>query len=77
MKSCGEVAEKEKLISTCYTAYWEAVVPVVVVGRVNVVITEVQVVGVGGIVDRTRPIVCFVAWIVEITVVDIPGPHKP
>ena len=59
-KSCGNKREGERL-DTSHTAYGEAVVPIVVVGRVKIAIVEVQVVSVGIIVDRTRPIVAVAA----------------
>lgn len=75
-KRVAEKRGERKLISARYAAHRPPVVPVVV-GRVNVSSCEVQVVGVVAAVDRTRPVVRFRAWIVEITVVDVAGPHKP
>ena len=76
-KRVAEKRGERRLISARHAAHRPPVVPVVVVGRVNVSSREVQVVGVVAAVDRTRPVVRFRAWIVEITVVDVAGPHKP
>ena len=53
----GEGEKGKGLISARYAAHRPPVVPVVVVGRVNIGSCEVQVVSVVAIVDRTRPIV--------------------
>lgn len=59
-KSCGEKRTTRRL-GADHTADRKTVVPVVVVGRVKIAIVEVQVVSVGSIVDRTRPIVAVAA----------------
>lgn len=77
--STKRVAEKRgerRLITARHAAHRPPVEPAVAVGRVNVSSREVQVVGVAA-VDRTRPVVRFRAWIAEITVADVAGPHKP
>ena len=69
--------EKERLISPRHAADRPPVVPVVVVGRVNVTTSKVQVVSVVATVDRTRPVVRFATSIVKGAVIDVAGPHKP
>ena len=78
-KSCenGQTNEKLRRGLLWDAADWETVVPVVVVGRINVTRIEVQVVGVVIIVDRTRPIVAVVTQIVDRGTIDVAGPHKP
>ena len=52
-------------IGTGDTAHGVTVVAIVVVGWVDVAAVEVQVVSVGGTVDRTRPIVAVGTWILH------------
>ena len=57
-KSCGGKARRKLL---CHTTDGKAVVPVVVVGRVNITRIEVQVEGVRSTVYRARPVVPVVS----------------
>ncbi len=71
-RSRGEHAElgtAETLASD--TTHGHAVVPIVVVGRVDVTGIEVQVVRVAAIVGRRRPVVAVVAGIVDSTVISV------
>lgn len=63
-------------IGTSDTADREAVVAIVVVGRVDTTV-EVEVVSVGAIrVRRRGPITPLVAGVVQVTIVEVPATYK-
>ena len=73
-KSCRHKPRTEIAKLLRYAADRVAVVPVTVAGWVHVTGTEVQLVRVVAIVDRTRPIVTAAAGTAERTVADVAGP---